>query len=212
MSDLIEEIKEEVRLDQLIKFLKNYANHIIGAVLAGIIFSAGYVFWQHSKEKQQRIMASQFDQALQASLEGHAQQAMALLTALEQSASGGYKTLAAFRRSILESNSSEERVRVYREIMQNPKIEPKFRELATILWGYETIDSETETQLQEKLDPIAESKSLWMNSAQELLALLEIRTGKTGAAVQRLKALSSDENVAAGIRARAFALLEQLGG
>ena len=51
-----------------------------------------------------------------------------------------------------------------------------------------------------------------MNSASELLAFLDIRTGKTGAAIQRLKTLNDDENVVSGIRARAFALLEQLGG
>lgn len=212
MSDLIEEIKGDVRFDQLIKFFRTYANYIIGAVLAGLVFSASYVFWQHSKEKQKQIMATQFDKALQESVNGHNKQAIALLTALEQSASSGYKTLAAFRHSMLESNSSEERVRIYTDIIHDSKIEPKFRELATVLWGYETIDSEGEAQLREKLEPIAQSKSPWMNSASELLAFLEIRIGKTGAAVQRLKALNDDETVVSGIRARAFALLEQLGG
>ena len=212
MSDLIEEIKEDVRFDQLIKFFRTYANYIISAVLVGLIFSASYIFWQHSKEKQQQVMATRFDQALQESMNGHNKQAMALLTALEQSASSGYKTLVAFRRSMLESNSSEEIVRIYTEIMHDSKIEPKFRELATVLWGYETIDSEGEAHLREKLEPIAQSKSPWMNSASELLAFLDIRTGKTGAAIQRLKTLNDDENVVSGIRARAFALLEQLGG
>ena len=112
MSDLIEEIKEDVRFDQLIKFFRTYANYIISAVLVGLIFSASYIFWQHSKEKQQQVMATRFDQALQESMNGHNKQAMALLTALEQSASSGYKTLVAFRRSMLESNSSEEKVRI----------------------------------------------------------------------------------------------------
>ena len=122
MSDLIEEIKEDVRVDQLIKFFIKYAKHIIGIALISIIFSAGYAFWQYSKEKQQRITASAFDEALQASLEEHSREAMELLTALEKSASGGYAILAAFRRAMLESTSSEDKIKVYRVIMDNSGI------------------------------------------------------------------------------------------
>ncbi|MBL9029170.1 MAG: tetratricopeptide repeat protein [Caedimonas sp.] len=211
MSDLIEEIKEDVRLDQLIKFFRKYANHIIGVALVGIIFSAGYAFWQHSKEKQQRVTASAFDEALQLSLEGHSREAMELLTTLEKNASGGYAILAVFRRAMLGSTSSEDKIKLYRDIMENSGIEPKFRELATVLWGYEGIDSEDVTQLQQKLEPVAQSRSPWMNSAQELLALLDIRKGEIKAAAQRLHNLSNDENVISGVRTRAFALLEQLG-
>src|SRR5438132_20684 len=117
MSDLIEEIKEDVRLDQIIKFFKNYANYIIGGILIAAIFSAGYVFWQHSREKKQSLMASHFDQALQASSAGHSHEAIALLTELEKSASGGYKTLASFQRAMLESGSSEDKARIYMKIM-----------------------------------------------------------------------------------------------
>jgi hypothetical protein len=95
--------------------------------------------------------------------------------------------------------------------MEDLRIEPKFRGLATVLWAYLTVDNENEQLLYDKLQSVTDVKNPWKDSAQELLALLDLRTGNTRAAVERLKILSSDENVASGIRVRAFALLEQLG-
>jgi hypothetical protein len=210
MSDLIDEIKEDLRLDHFIKFFKKYANYIIGIALIVCSVSISYLWWQHSQEKQRYVLASQFEKALNASEQGNSQEANSLLSALEKESSIGYRTLAYFKRAML-APSAEAQAILYKEIMEDLRIEPKFRGLATVLWAYLTVDNENEQLLYDKLQSVTDVKNPWKDSAQELLALLDLRTGNTRAAVERLKILSSDENVASGIRVRAFALLEQLG-
>ena len=214
MSDLIQEIKEDVKIERFINFLRQYANHIITFIIIVLIGTSGYLFWQHRKEKIRLEQATTFEQAQRAAADGKTADALRLLGSLEsntaQGSAQGYKVLALFQQALLESTSSQEKSKIYLDIADDSKIEAKFRDLAVILWGYEGIDNEDLTALQRKILPLTEGKSPWRDSAQELLALVDIRAGEVKGALQRLKYLISHEETTPGVRRRALALFEQL--
>ena len=181
-----------------------------------LICTGGYLFWQHKGEKVRLQEAATFEQAQRMADEGKTADALKLLGSLEsnvaQGSPQGYKVLALFQQALLESVPSQEKTKIYLDIAADSKIESKFRELAIILWGYENIDQENLTALQRKILPLTEGKSPWRDSAYELLALVDIRAGDTKNALQRLKYLLSNEDTTPGIRRRALALFEQIGG
>ncbi len=216
MSDLIEEIKEDVKVEKIIIFFKRYANHLIALILIAGVGAGGYLFWQNQKEKERLAQSGLFFQAQKAASEGHDQEARQFLSQLASgkttSSTQGYSALALFQQALLDSTSPEDKRRLYLEIADNTKIDAKFRDLGVILWAYEGIDQEDVTALHRKLVPLTQGKSPWHDSAQELLALTDIRAGETKNALQRLKYLLSNEETTPGIRRRALALFEQLSG
>ncbi|MGI4852309.1 MAG: hypothetical protein ACRYGR_10265 [Janthinobacterium lividum] len=216
MSDFIEEIKEDVKIERFINFIKLYSNYIIAIILIVLIGTGGYLFWESRVEKVRLQEAATFEQAQRVASEGKTADALKILGSLEsqvsQGSPQGYKVLALFQQALLDSVPSSEKSKIYLDIANDGKIESKFRELAVILWGYENIDQEDLTALQRKISPLADGKSPWRDSANELLALIDIRAGNTKNALQRLKYLISNEDTTPGIRRRALALFEQVGG
>ena len=211
MSDIIEEIKEDVRLEQTLSFLKTYGNLLIVLILTTVIGISGYAFWQSYQDKQQLQRSALFFQALKASQNQQSLEAQNLFTLLEKDKRDGYRILAAFRRAQLDSTPLEDRKAIYIDISQDKSIEATLRELAVVLWGYESLESETSQFLQSKLQPLIENNSSWASSAQELTALAEIRDGQYKKAAKRFGDLIKDENTSEKIRARAVAFYEHFG-
>lgn len=210
MNEIIEEIKEDVRLEQLVKFWKKYANLIIIALLSIILITVGSVFWEHLKNQKNLKHASLYETALQASDVNLPEKAKEILESLKND-HDGYNVMAAFKKAHLSNTSQEERFKIYLNLSENKKVEAKFRELAIILWGYEGFENQDVHSLTKHLEPIANGTSIWRQSAIELLGLLAIRQNNLKKAVELFKFLLEDRYVSPSIKGRAMAYLEQIG-
>ncbi len=210
MNELIDEIKEDVRLDQLINFWKKYSNFIIGGLLAIIIATIGHVVWGHLKHQKNQKYAATYEQALRTADKGEFDKVKEILNSFPNE-HDGYKVLASFKKSHLQNTSQEERFKIYLEIAENKKIEAKFRELSIILLGYEGLETQDPDTLVKHLELIAKGESVWRDSAMELLGLLAIRQNDLKKASTLLKNLHTDKQALASIRSRAMVYLEQIG-
>lgn len=210
MNELIDEIKEDVRIDQLIKFWKKYANFIIAGLLLIILITAGSVFWEHFKSQKDLKYAALYEEALQAIDAKQPEKARKILDTLKDG-HDGYKIISIFKKAHLSNTNQEERFNIYLDLAENKNIESKFRELALILWGYEGFESLDPGTLTKHLDPIANGTSVWRESAIELLGLLAIRQNNLKKAAALFKILLEDKNASPSIKSRAMAYLEQIG-
>ena len=77
--------------------------------------------------------------------------------------------------------------------------------------GSFTIDTGDPALLEARLKALAEPGNVWRPLAQEQLALLDLRQGKTQAAKAALTKLAQDVTAPNGVRERAAALLGRLG-
>jgi hypothetical protein len=210
MNELIDEIKEDIRLDQLVKFWKKYANFIIAGLVAIILVTAGSVFWEHLKNQKNLKYAGLYEKALHAADAKHPEKANEILSLLKDK-HDGYTVLAAFKKSHLTNTKQEDRFKVYLDLAANKQIEAKFRELAIILWGYEGFENLDHDALAKKIEPIANGASVWRDSAIELLGLLAIRQNNLKRAAELFKLLLEDKYAPPSIKSRAMAYLEQIG-
>src|ERR1700722_1254691 len=66
MSDIFQEVDEEVRRDKAAEFWKKYQNQILAAAVLIVLASAGFRYWQYERERATQAAGGQFQQALTA--------------------------------------------------------------------------------------------------------------------------------------------------
>jgi hypothetical protein len=208
MDEFIEEIKEEVRRDKLLEIWNQYGNYIIGGILAILLITAGYMYWQHRKETALYSEATQYEEALSLNKEGKQKEAEDKLKQLMTTAATGYKTLASFELAKLRASEGQETQDVYEVTMKDSKIPEIYRQLATYKYLVSTFNN-AKTNLENDYQD-AFNKSPWLPSFKELQALAFIKDGETNKAHKIFVELSQAQDTPPGLRIRSIAMTEEV--
>ena len=94
MSDIFQEVDEEVRRDKAAEFWKKYQNQILAAAVLIVLASAGFRYWQYERERASQAAGDQFQQALAALEGGKLDEAKAGLDKIAAQGPSGYRALA----------------------------------------------------------------------------------------------------------------------
>ena len=94
MSDIFQEVDEEVRRDKAAEFWKKYQNQILAAAVLIVLASAGFRYWQYERERATQAAGDQFQQALTALEGGKTDEAKAGLDKIAAQGPSGYRALA----------------------------------------------------------------------------------------------------------------------
>ena len=94
MSDIFQEVDEEVRRDKAAEFWKKYQNQILAGAALIVLAAAGFRYWQYEREKAAQAAGDQFQQALAALEGGKLDEAKAGLDKIAAEAPSGYRALA----------------------------------------------------------------------------------------------------------------------
>ncbi len=219
MVDIFDEVNEELRAERAQALLKRYAGVIIAAVLLVIAAAAGWESWRWWQAKQDRIAAQQFLAAV--AMADSAQSdaasrktAIADFDAIAATAPDGYRTLARLRSAALEAQSGNlaGAEQQWNAVATDPNADPLLRDLANLLWVEHQIDTGDPSLLAARLKALAEPDNPWRPLAEEQLALLDLRQGKTATAKAAFTRLAEDPTAPRGVRGRAVELLGRLGG
>ena len=66
MTDIFQEVDEEVRRDKAAEFWKKHQNLIIAAAALIVLAAAGFRYWQYEKEEAEQAAGDQFQAAIAA--------------------------------------------------------------------------------------------------------------------------------------------------
>ncbi len=131
MTDIFQEVDEEVRRDKAAEFWKKYQNLIIGAAVLIVLASAGFRYWQYEKEKAEQAAGDQFQAAIAAYEAGKPDEAFGGLGKLAQSAPGGYRVLAQMTEAGAKAAKDPQgSIAAYDAIAGDASIDPLFRDAA----------------------------------------------------------------------------------
>lgn len=214
MADIFQEVDEELRHERYAKLWKKYGGYVIAVGVAIVLAVAGTMAWreyQRSAREAESIAFATATASLEAGNEAAAVEAFARLAA---DTSSGYATLARLKQAeaLRRIGDTEGAVAAYDALAANTSADPIYRDLATVLRAYLTLDDADPQALAGRLEAVAEDGNPWRHSARELLALLALRQGESARARERLTQLTDDSEAPAGIRARASELLSSLDG
>jgi hypothetical protein len=214
LADIFQEIDEDVRRERLQQLWKRYANYVIGAALLLVLGTAAVVGWREYQNRQNQAQAQRFLAAIDQATRGEEAAAREAFAKLSADAGAGYATLARLREAALLAKTGDAAgaAKVYEQIATDSRVDPVFRDLATIMIVQDTIATGDPPKLTQLLAPLLGEKNPWRHSALELSALLAQRTGDQAKAKEIYTKLADDLTAPQNMRARATEMLAILGG
>ncbi len=220
MVDIFDEINEELRAEKAQRLLKKYGGFIFAACLAVIAAVAGWQGWKYWQARQDMAAATAYLAAMNAVESAPADNSAARAAAaagydpLLQQAPDGYRTLARLQAAAAKAAAGDlpGAALLWDQVAADADADPLLRDLASLLWASRQIDTGDPALLEARLKPLIAPGNAWRSLAQEQLALLDLRQGRTDEARAAFRKLSEDVTAAGGVRGRASAMLAQLGG
>lgn len=215
--DIFDEVEEELRAERAQLLFKRYAGLILAVAVLIVAGAGGWEFWRWRQAKADQVAAQDYVAALSVQARPAAaaetKTLIADYAAIAKSAPEGYRTLARLQQAALEAKTGDLKAAttLWETVAADSDAEPLLRDLANLLWCQHLIDTGNPAVLEGRLKALAEPGNVWRPLAQEQLALLDIRQGKTDVAKAELNKLARDVTAPEGVRGRAAALLARLG-
>ena len=133
MSELFDEVDEEVRRDQLKKLWDQYSIYIIAGALLIIASVAGWRGYQYLEAKKAAEAGAAFDKAVELSEQNKHAEAEAAFSDLAAKAPSGYRMLARLRAAAeVASRDPQAAAKMYDEIAADRSVGAEEQDLAKV--------------------------------------------------------------------------------
>lgn len=204
MSDIFEEVDDDLRRDRTQALAKRYGGVVVGVAVAIVAGTAGYKAWQQWRTDQRQTATIELLNAMETASKDASGNVDALVAYARQGAPGDLATLARLEAgaALARSGKTDDAVAVF-DTVATGQGDVVYREAAALLAVMHQIDKGDPAQLSGRLDALAAETSPWRYVAREMQAVLAIRSGDTAKAETIFKQLSEDAGAPAGVRARA---------
>jgi hypothetical protein len=212
VSDIFNEVDEDVRKDKSLELWKRYGKYVVGASILIVGVTAGVVGWKNYNLSQSQEQGDQYFAATQLLEQGKYVEASDAFAMLAKEGSESYAAMSSLSqaRALIAAGKGAEALAVY-DALAASEASPEFIAAAKIMAGYYLIDNGNADDVRSRVAGLEGAGNLWSASAQELLALAALKDGNKEEAAVLLKALSSDAAAPQGIKSRADQLLSTLG-
>jgi hypothetical protein len=207
VSELFDEVDEDVRRDQLKKLWDQYSIYIVAGAFLIIAAVGGWRGYQYLEAKKAAEAGSAFDKAVELSDANKHAEAEAAFTDLAAKAPSGYRTLARLRAAAeAASRDPKAAAKSYDDIAADRSVGAPEQDLAKVRAAELLLESSSYPTMLQRLEPATAPGATFRHSARELLALSAWRAGDTTAARQWLDLIANDGETPPSLRSRAEAL------
>jgi hypothetical protein len=207
VSELFDEVDEDVRRDQLKKLWDQYSLLIIAGAFLIIASVGGWRGYQYLEAKKAAEAGSAFDKAVELSEANKHAEAEAAFTDLAAKAPSGYRILARLRAAAEAANRDPQAAaKMYDDISANRSVGTPQQDLARVRAAGLLLDTLSYPAMQQRLEAATAPGSTFRHTARELLALSAWRAGDMAAARQWLELIANDGETPPSLRSRAEAL------
>jgi hypothetical protein len=207
VTELFDEVDEDVRRDQLKRLWERYSIYIIAGALLIIASVGGWRGYQYLEAKKAAEAGAAFDAAVELSEQNKHAEAEAAFNTLAASAPRGYRMLARLRAAAeVASHDSKAAAKLYDEISADRSVGALERDLATIRAAGLLLETTSYPDMLARLEPATSPEATFRHTARELLALSAWHANDVAAARRWLDVIANDGETPAGLRSRAEAL------
>jgi hypothetical protein len=207
VSELFNEVDEEVRRDQLKKLWDKYSIFIIAGALLIIAGVGGWRGYQYLEAKKAAEAGVAFDKAVELSEANKHTEAEAAFNDLAAKAPSGYRMLARLRAAAeVASRDPKAAAKLYDDIAADRSIGAEQRDLARIRAAGLLVDSAPYSEMLQRLESSTGPEATFRHTARELLALSAWRANDTAAARKWLDLIANDGETPPSLRSRAEAM------
>lgn len=205
MTDIFDEVGEDLRRDQLKRMWQRYSGFVYGGALLIVLGTGayeGYSAWTTNRANTAgdafaAVMAS-------AKASDHLGLATALST-YQSDAPSQYALLARFRAASEHAAAGEtdNALAVFEAIAKDKGVPQQFRDLASIRAALIAVDRETLDQIKDRVSAYSNDISPWRFSAREAIALAAAKAENWKEVSAAARKLIDDPGVPGDVRSRA---------
>ena len=207
MSELFDEVDEEVRRDQLKKLWDRYSIYIIALAVLIVAAVGGWRGYQYLEAKKAAEAGAAFDKAVELSEQNKHGEAEAAFAELAAQGPAGYRVLARFRiAGEVANRDPQAAAKMFDDIAADRSVGAELQDLAKVRAAGLLLDALSYPNMLQRLEAAAAPGATYRHSARELLALSAWRANDTTAARQWLEMIANDAETPPGMRSRAEAL------
>ena len=207
MSDVFNEIDEDLRREQLKKLWDRYSGLVIVVAILIIAGVGGWRGYQYLEAKKAAEAGSAFEAAVALSEQGKRAEAEAAFAKIASDGSKGYRGLARLRAAAEAATRDPQAAgKLYDGIAADSSVSASEQDLARIRAGGLLMETENYAAQRQRLEPATGDDRTYRHTARELLALSAWRGNDAVAARQWLDMIGNDARTPASMRSRAEAL------
>jgi hypothetical protein len=207
VSELFDEVDEDVRRDQLKQLWDRYSVFVVAGAFLIIAAVGGWRGYQYLEAKKAAEAAVAFDQAADLADQNKHAEAEAAFAKLAQEAPSGYRTLARLRAAAeTAKRDPQAAVKLYDEIAADRIVNVPEQDLAKVRAAGLLLETTTYDNMLQRLESATAPGSTYRHSARELLALSAWRSNNVVETRRWLDLIANDGETPASLRTRAEAL------
>jgi hypothetical protein len=211
VSELFDEVDEEVRRDQLKKLWDQYSIYIIAGALLIIAGVGGWRGYQYLEAQKAAEAGAAFDKAVELSEQNKHTEAEAAFNDLAAKAPSGYRMLARLRAAAeVAIRDPQAAAKMYDDIAADRSVGAEQQDLAKVRAAGLLLDKSTYPNMLARLEASAAPGATFRHTARELLALSAWRANDAAAARKWLDLIAGDGETPPSLRSRAEALQAML--
>jgi hypothetical protein len=207
VSELFDEVDEDVRRDQLKKLWDQYSIYIIAGALLIIAGVGGWRGYQYLEAQKAAAAGAAFDQAVELSEQNKHAEAEAAFNDLAAKAPSGYRMLARLRAAAeVASRDPQAAAKMYDDISADRNVGAEERDLAKVRAAALLLDTASYPGMLQRLEASTGPEATFRHTARELLALSAWHAGDMAAARKWLDLIANDGETPPSLRSRAEAM------
>ena len=207
MTDLFEEVEEQLRSDRYKQLARKALPWMLGAAAAALIATLGYWGYDSWRTSQTDKASEQYVQAMEAFGQGDRDKARSLWTEVSKSGSSAYKALSLMHLAAYDAETKPaETVKLLDEAAEAAS-DPVVADAARLKSALALLDTASFKEVEGRLKPLMEDGRPYRIQAREALAFAKLKAGDLTGARGDFVLISQSLDAAQGAQARAQAAI-----
>lgn len=208
MTDLFEEVEEQLRSDRYKQLARKALPWVLGITAAAFLAVFGYWGYDTWRTKQVDTASAQYVEALEAYSQGDRDKARRLWSDVSKSQAGSYKALSLMHLAAyeLDARKTAEAVKLLDQAAEAAP-DPLIGDAARLKSALALLDTAPRTELEGRLKPLMEDGRPYRVQAREVLAFAKLKAGDTAGARGDFVLISQSLDAGENARGRASAAM-----
>jgi hypothetical protein len=208
VSDIFNEVDEEVRREKIKQLWERYSGLIIGVALLIVLSVAGWRGYDWWETRRAAEWGASFEAAAALAEAGNHAEAATAFQKIAAEGTAGYRLLAGFRAAAeLAPADPQAAVKAYDALAADASIGRTMQDLAAVRAGLLLVDTAPLAELTTRLEALTGADRAFRHTARELLMLAAWRAGDQAAIKRWVDLIGSDAETPAGTRSRMDVLM-----
>lgn len=209
MSDILREIDEDLKREQMEQLWKRYGKYVLIVGVAIVVITSGAMFYKSYMQQQRMAATDHLIEAVDAvQKKGADADILAAFDLAEKSGQDGISLLADFQKAafLADKGNGTEAAAIYKKLMADGSLEARYQDLAKVLYAQQALATATPEQaadLIELLSDVTIAPNPWRYSAQEVSAMLYVQSNQLDKALELFKNLAASAQAPTAMKQRA---------